>query len=163
MSWHNDYQAVAEWAANVLVSWCCKMYHCQVHDAENAVQEALAKSWECQHQFRENSDAQLRKWLMTTAKNSLVNGFRTTNRQRSLDDLDASQEPVVEKTDHAHEATLDDLHKALEELPSKDRNLIKLYYFEKLTLKEIAGRLGVVASTVHCRIHLILVQLRNKL
>jgi RNA polymerase sigma factor for flagellar operon FliA len=43
---------------------------------------------------------------------------------------------------------LDELGKALRSLPSRDRLVLSLYYFEKLTLREIGETLGVSESRV---------------
>lgn len=47
---------------------------------------------------------------------------------------------------------LECMAKAIEELPDKERQIIALYYYEELTLKEIGAVLGISESRV-CQIH----------
>lgn len=83
----------------------------------------------------------------------------------SLDDL-GIQEPDGHKilkmlADHQHpdplsmvvnERERENLGKAIQQLPEKERLVLTLYYYEELTMKEIGGLLRVTESRV-CQIH----------
>lgn len=51
-----------------------------------------------------------------------------------------------------HESVREQLGKAIEQLPEKQRLVLTLYYYEELTMKEIGGILNVTESRV-CQIH----------
>lgn len=56
-----------------------------------------------------------------------------------------------------------ELAQAIEELPDRERQLMALYYFEELTMKEIGAVLGIGESRV-CQIHAsVLIRLRARL
>jgi RNA polymerase sigma factor (sigma-70 family) len=154
-----NWESLAEWATNVLVSWCCDAT-CQHQDAEDAVQDALSKAWQRRLEFRGNTDAEFRSWLMTTARNALISGFRKSNRIRGLEVL--TTEPVAGPTDETNEA-LDELRRARSELPSELSEVVRLYYDDDLTMQEVADRTGVAVSTVHNRHRRALVQLHESL
>jgi RNA polymerase sigma factor (sigma-70 family) len=160
MNWESRFQAVAEWAAKVLVSWCWRRYQCRVQDVEDAVQDALGKAWEHRHAFRGNTDAEFRSWLMMTARNALISGFRKSNRIRGLQVL--TTEPVAAPTDETNEVQ-DELRRARRELPSELSELVRLYYDDDLTMQEVANRTGVAVSTVHNRHRRALVLLHESL
>lgn len=155
-----NWESLAEWATNVLVSWCCNRYVCQHQDAEDAVQDALSKAWQRRLEFRGNTDAEFRSWLLTTARNALISGFRKSNRIRGLEVL--TTEPMAGPTDETNEA-LDELRRARDELPSGLSELVCLYYDDDLTMQEVADRTGVAVSTVHNRHRRALVLLHESL
>ncbi len=51
-----------------------------------------------------------------------------------------------------HENVREELGKAIEQLPEKQRLVLTLYYYEELTMKEIGSILHVTESRV-CQIH----------
>ena len=63
---------------------------------------------------------------------------------------DASFADPSERVERAEQKRL--LARAVDELPERERMVIALYYYDKLTQKEIAAVLGVTESRV-CQIH----------
>ncbi|HEX9745506.1 MAG TPA: FliA/WhiG family RNA polymerase sigma factor [bacterium] len=61
--------------------------------------------------------------------------------------------PMLDPYDEAEKSNLlECMAQAIDELPEKERQIIALYYYEELTLKEIGAVLGISESRV-CQIH----------
>ena len=128
-----------------LLRLCC-VYLKDVTMAEDAVQETFIKAYRGLNSFRGESGE--RTWLYRIAINvckDMRRGgwFRFVSREV---DLDALQIPSGE------EQPLSGLTEEIMRLPRKYREVILLYYYEDLTLAEIAKATGVSAMTVKRRI-----------
>ncbi len=112
-------------------------------DAEDVVQEVFLKY--LQHPPACAASEQLRAWLMTvtanTSKNLLSSGWRR-KKQPLEDDLTAS-----EHFDEVVEVRL-----ALEKLPPNLRGAVHLFYFEQLSVRQIAEILHLSETAVHSRL-----------
>ena len=117
--------------------------------AEEAVQEAFASVWRSASSFRAERGRGA-AWLFAVARNAISDRGR------------ARTEPPVEPADEPSPSPGPDetveqgwvawrVHRALEELPAKERELIELAYWGGLSQSEIAGRLGVPLGTVKTR------------
>ena len=93
----------------------------------------------------------LSAWVYRIARNELYTYFR---KDRGEADIETVPESLVSYTDDYDD--LDDrgalVRKALEELSDEERELVYLKYWEELSNKEIAKRLGINASTVSTKL-----------
>ncbi len=103
-----------------------------------------------------------RLWLFVVARNVLANHQRRAVRHRHETTALADQlkSVLAEPPDLAR--TLD-LHTALDNLPSLDREIIQLFIWEGFTSSEIGARLDIPADTVRSRLRRIRTRLRHDL
>ncbi len=130
-----------------------------VHQAEDAVAEAYARTWP---KFRRGSIDDLRPYLRRAVVNQIYGGFR----RRYVERREAERRGVDWRDGVSHENATEDAQlvaSALQSLPSNQRVVVVLRYFEDLSEDEIATALGVPAGTVKSRCARGLDQLRRVL
>ena len=126
----------------------CFMY---LHDralAEDAVQETFLKAYRARDTFRR--DCSEKTWLARIAINACRDmrraaWFRHTDRRVTPEDVPAQSPPPQE--DDAEALAL-----AIVRLPAKYREVILLYYYQDMTMKEVAASLGIAVSSVSGRL-----------
>ena len=101
-----------------------------------------------------------RTWLMSIAINTCRDmnrsaWFRHTDRRITPEDMSLAAPPQDE------DALA--LAEAIRRLPARHRDVILLYYYQNLTMPEIAGALGVNASSVSRRLKSACARLRDAL
>ncbi len=109
-------------------------------DAEDLVSEVFLKVYEKFDSF-DQSRASVSTWIYTITKNTLIDYYRT-NRPYSELPLDLSDGISTDDGILSKEA-LDELAKALKQLDGRSRSLIILRYAKKMTLKDIAEKMGI--------------------
>ena len=125
----------------------CLLYMGDRQMAEDAFQETMVKAWRHMADFR--GDSSMKTWLSRIAVNTcssmLRSGwFRMLRRSQSVDALLNLAAP---------EAAADmDLTAAVCALPGKDREVIVLFYFENMKMREIAEALRLSVNTVSTRL-----------
>ena len=131
-------------------------------DAEDAVQETLYRVATKAHQFRGQS--QFSTWLTRIAINQALSCLRQRKRDRSvsLDEYLAGDDdrPQFELRDSrlTPDAALSAgeskalLERCITRLPKMYREIIKLYYFDELSIAEVRGTLSLTEPTVKSRL-----------
>lgn len=113
----------------------CYLYLKDYHLAEDAAQETFVKAMKSYDSFLHNSNE--KTWLIRIAINSCKNIMRTRwfrspalnlDEQQSVD-LHNFTEDILEK---------DTISRAIMSLNRSDRELIILYYYQELSVKEIS-------------------------
>jgi RNA polymerase sigma-70 factor, ECF subfamily len=141
-------------------------------DAEDLVQETLAKAYAGFHQFRPGTN--LRAWLHRILANTFINGYRKKRREPIQDLGDFQDEwhiggdPLLPPTQSAEAAALEqlsdsDILQALRELPAEFRAAIYLADIEGYPYREIAEIMDTPIGTVMSRIHRGRAKLRERL
>jgi RNA polymerase sigma-70 factor (ECF subfamily) len=123
------------------------------HDAEEVVQEAMARAWRSRGSCR-SPDAPL-AWCLQITRNE---AFRLISRQAgraASEPLEATGEVADEHpiADPERAVTRVDIGRALQELSPHERALIALRYEEDCSHPQIARRLQVPEATVRVRLH----------
>lgn len=127
-----------------------RMCYIQLHDtalAEDAVQETFIKAYKAMPAFR--GDCSEKTWLMRIAVNTcrdLLHSawFRHLDRRMTPEQL---PQPIAQPDEEAIDLTLEVMR-----LSQKHREVILLYYYETMTVEEIAQALGIAKSTVSARL-----------
>jgi len=147
-----------------------------VHDAEDALQEAFLSAFKNIHQFR--GQAQLSTWLGAI----VINSARVQLRRRSTRILSIEEPHEGEKrgwVDGVPSAgpdpeqrlgrteTRECLRRVAVELPTRLRAVFRLLVFDGLSISEAAAALGISEGTVKCRFFRarmeVIRRMRNKL
>ncbi len=116
---------------------------CSVHDAEDITQDVLLKYIRSKKSFR---DEEHRKaWLLRVTINT-IKSFVSSAYNRHRAGLDEATELTYEEKEPTGVAD------AVAKLPEKYRIVIHLFYFEELSVKQIAQITGKAEGTVKARL-----------
>jgi RNA polymerase sigma-70 factor (ECF subfamily) len=132
-------------------------------DAEDLVQETLAKAYVAFHQFTPGTN--LRAWLHKILANTFVNSYRKSRRQPALaassdlqEDWQAGRDLLAPVVRSAEAEALDRLGdsevlRALRDLPTDFRTAVYLADIEGYPYREVAAMMGTPIGTVMSRLH----------
>ena len=113
-------------------------------DAQEAVAEAVCRAYERYPQLREKE--KLPRWLLKITANEARRLCQRRGRTVSLDDLPT--EPAIP----GRETGDDTLWQAVQTLPRDQREAVVLFYYEDLTVEQIAKTLNIPQGTVKSRL-----------
>jgi RNA polymerase sigma-70 factor (ECF subfamily) len=124
-------------------------------DASDVTQEAFISAYEnidkLQPQSTSHGDSAiyLSAWLHRVAKNKCIDTLRKNNRRSGVDwDVFLDTAPAPASTDHPpevqmlHRERTDEVRQALEQMSKQYRTALTLYWFEELSVREIASTMG---------------------
>jgi len=137
-------------------------------DAESArdvTQEVFVSAWRSHHRF-DPEKGSLRGWLMSIAKNRVVDLYRRRSRRpQTVSAFDGEPPPDLAQAEVTIGRIADRmvLAEALTELPDRARKAVELSFYDQLTHEEIATRTGVPLGTVKSDIRRSLLKLRRNL
>jgi len=114
-----------------------------VHDAEDAMQEALAKAVRHLPALREPDKA--RAWLMQIARRTCADRIRRRRPAAALPE-------EVPATPEAPAGRFEQLHAAIARLSEEQRDVITLYYLDGRSSESVAATLGISPSAVRQRL-----------
>jgi len=113
-------------------------------DADDAVQEVFLRLFRWEKDFE--SPEHLRRWLLRVAVNHCKDVLKSPWRRRRLSLEELPEPPVFDSFEEG------ELYEAVMALPEKYRTVLDLFYYEDLSVKEIAGLLHVKGSAVTTRL-----------
>jgi len=125
----------------------------RLHDrsqAEDAVQDAFMAVWRSAGTYRpERGPAG--GWVYTVARNAIVDRLRRTGpvTEAELPELVSAEAGPEEQAEESFVSWR--VHRALEELQPREREVIELAYWSGLSQSEVADFLGVPLGTVKTR------------
>ncbi len=140
-------QWVRQYSQSVLRT--CFIYLADKSMAEDAMQDTFLKAWKAMDQFERRNDAGEKTWLMHIA----INVCRDYHRSRWFRHVDMGK--ALEELPGRYLATAPEdktLMMDIMRLPAKQKQVILLYYYHEMTLREVADTLGIAPSTVHHRL-----------
>ena len=123
-------------------------------DAEDAVGQAVLQAWQSADRLRDKNA--VRPWLVRIAVNCAYALRRRQGRVLNLDDL--PQEPAAPEPPQYSE-----LWDAVSALPRERRVAVTLFYYEDMSVEQIAKCLGVPKGTVKSRLSRARKQLKEML
>ncbi|MEV7816912.1 MULTISPECIES: sigma-70 family RNA polymerase sigma factor [Streptomyces] len=122
--------------------------------AEEVVQEVFLRAWRASNSF-DSGRGSLRTWLYAIARNAIVDARR---RREARPAVAHAEEPGRENAD----ADVDpydqllariELREALDRLRPEHREVVVEVYFLGRTCADLAGELGIPASSARSRLH----------
>jgi RNA polymerase sigma-70 factor, ECF subfamily len=117
--------------------------------AEDAVQETFASIWRSAATYKPERGPGA-PWLYGVARNAIVDRSRARAEPPAETPDEASAEPSPEE--HAEQSwTRWRVHRALEALPEREREVVALAYWSDLSQSEVAKRLDIPLGTVKTR------------
>jgi len=122
--------------------------------AEDVVQNVMLSIHRARHTYR--PERPFKPWLSAIARNAIIDSFRERGRRREreieVELIDAFAAPV--EAGHPDEIELPpDLVAAIEQLPAKQREAVRLVQVEGLSVAEAAERAGVSPGALKVRAH----------
>ncbi len=126
-------------------------------EAEDILQDIFIKVYRNLNGF--DPDLSFSSWIYRIARNEIINHYHKSKRQRELESLDddpeafsnlfeiISEEPDGYQT-YIKKEQAQAVHKVLEELPQKYREVLILYYLEGMSYTEISDILRKPPGTV---------------
>jgi len=115
-----------------------------------------------------NEEGKFLQWSMRIAHNLIIDHFR---RQKRMPKVSANAEfnifdilqdgKLNQESTMIKEQIMSDLHKLIEELPTEQREVLKLRHFSELSFKEIAEQTDVSINTALGRMRYALINLRK--
>lgn len=125
--------------------------------AEELVQQTFLQVHRARFDF--DTSQRFKPWVFTIAHNLKRESFRNRRRRPQLTTWD-DREIGVSPVDHARLEARDSVAWALERIPSEQREVIELHWFEGLSFPEVACCLGIGAVAAKVRAHRGYLQLR---
>ena len=125
-------------------------------DAEDVVEAAILRLIDRIELLRACKPMSLRSYLLSCVKNAAIDKLRRDNTQfKRLYTFDDSQDKLNAVPDGAevdagllHAAQVDAIMDALARLPDRERELLRMKYYEELSDREIAATLGLNPSSI---------------
>jgi len=119
--------------------------------AEDATQQTFVQAWRAARSY--DPSRALGAWLTTIAKRVAIDVHRRERRHRDLDNIDTSQSATLVTLPPSAEQIHDvaEVRRALDELPTPERDLIRMQHFDELSHAEIADKLEIPLGTVKSR------------
>ncbi len=130
-------------------------YYGSPYDADDTVQDVMLKLFQREESFANENHA--RYWIIRVTINQCKNGLRWAQLRRH-EDLDAVTAAVELQTPEQSE-----VYRQVMSLPERYRTALYLFYYEELTVNEIAALLQVKPSAVTTRLSRARQKLKTKL
>lgn len=157
----------------VMVVNTCKGFVHQLDDAEDLAQDVFIEIFYSAHKFR--GDSKLSTWIYRIAVNKSLNFIRDNRRRKFFhsigDSLFGGKELDVPTSATADRPDLEvendqrrqNLYRAIDELPERQRVAFSLSKFEELSYREISEVMDLSVSSVESLIHRAKLNLQKKL
>src|SRR5512133_2084532 len=117
--------------------------------AEDAVQETFAAVWRSAKTYKPDRGAGA-PWLYAVARNAIVD--RSRGRSDVPDEIPDSPSPELGPDERAEASYVSwRVHRALEDLPENEREVVELAYYGNLSQSEVADFLNIPLGTVKTR------------
>jgi RNA polymerase sigma-70 factor (ECF subfamily) len=117
--------------------------------AEDAVQETFAAVWRSARTYRPERGPAA-PWLYTVARNAIVDRQRArVDQPAEVPDSPSAEPGPLDRAEASFVSWR--VHRALEELPEKEREVLELAYWSELSQSEVAEYLHIPLGTVKTR------------
>jgi RNA polymerase sigma-70 factor, ECF subfamily len=137
-----------------------------VEDCEEVVLEVFTQIWKIADRFDVNKGS-AEQWIFTLARSRIIDRLRKFQRLQKVNEAITAEKEIEFATtsvDPIEAAEIverqERVLRALEQIPSAQRQVIELAYYQGLTHVEIAARTGLSLGTVKTRLRLGLSKLK---
>jgi RNA polymerase sigma-70 factor (ECF subfamily) len=124
-----------------------------VHDAEDAVQDAMIKGFEQIRHLRDS--AQFGGWIVAIARNLSINLLRKRKAGNKTLGMERPAEHPLAESRH------EDLEQAVARLPWDLRLPLVMYYFDGQDVKTVAAKLEISTSGVYQKLRTAIAELHE--
>ena len=121
---------------------------CSVHDAEDVLQDVFITI--ARKRDKVARAKHLKSYLYSMSRNTAVNRIKKSKRREARENKTVEWLETVEEEQERGDETIQ-LENALAGLPDKQRTVMIMKFFQNLTFKEIAERLGISENTAGSR------------
>jgi RNA polymerase sigma-70 factor (ECF subfamily) len=129
--------------------------------AEDAVQETFASIWRSAASYRPERGPAA-PWLYAIARNAIVDRFRSQpDTSAEVPDLASAEAGPADRAESSFVSWR--IHRALEELPQREREVVELAYWSGMSQSEVAEYLHIPLGTVKTRTRSALARLADVL
>ncbi len=119
-------------------------------DPEGIAAETISIAWA---QREKLNPRHCRPWLITTARNLLLDEYRARRRSFPMDPDKLARVDLREEPDFEVDSLDPELGRALDSLSPVDREVVLLVAWEELSPAEAARSMGIRAATFRVRLH----------
>jgi RNA polymerase sigma-70 factor, ECF subfamily len=148
-----------------LLAHCIRRFVKDPWREEEVLQDVYTYIWQHADKYR-NERGTPRAWFCTLARSRAIDSIRRTRREPVAVEFDDRVRPIV-RVDASREPVeiwqQSQVRKGVRELPSDQRRLIDMAFFDGFSHVEIAERTGIPLGTVKTKIRSALTVLREKL
>jgi RNA polymerase sigma-70 factor (ECF subfamily) len=129
--------------------------------AEDAVQETFASIWRSAASYQPERGPAA-PWLYAIARNAIVDRFRSQpDTSAEVPDLASAEAGPADRAESSFVSWR--IHRALEELPQREREVVELAYWSGMSQSEVAEYLHIPLGTVKTRTRSALARLADVL
>ena len=125
-------------------------------DAEDVLQESFAKAYTSIADFRGDTESSLTAWLYRIATNIAINVLRK-RKKWMFASLDSLRGDLLSTFEHEVEPSADEivvkLQRAILALPTKQRLVFNMRYYDELSFEQISQATGDSVSTLKTNYH----------
>ena len=125
-------------------------------DAEDVLQETFAKAYTSIADFRGDTESSLTAWLYRIATNISIGALRKRKRW-AFSSLDSLRGDLLATFEYEVEPSSDEilvrLQKAILALPTKQRLVFNMRYYDELSFEQISQATGQSVSTLKTNYH----------
>lgn len=135
-----------------LVKYCARVLRDDLAQAADIVDETMFDVWRSASSFAGRS--KVSTWIYSIARNKVISWLRKTSEVELDDDslLQALVDPAATPDEQlAMNDMKQQLLRLIDQLSDEHREVLKLTYFEDLSVKEVADLLGISENTVKTR------------
>ena len=125
-------------------------------EAEDVLQETFAKAYTSITDFRGDTESSLTAWLYRIATNIAISALRK-RKKWAFASLDSVRGDLLATFEHEVEPSADEivvrLQKAILALPTKQRLVFNMRYYDELSFEQISQATGQSVSTLKTNYH----------
>lgn len=143
-TWHARTEFTTETKATVFKAWLddyatdiLRMCYCYLGNrasAEDALQKTFLKAWRYMDKFDESNHSQPKSWLLKIAVNTCRDSLRRPWHGKNSHSIDMDELPSIEASSQKDHTLLLNVFM----LPGKYKEVILLYYYQSMNIREIA-------------------------
>ncbi len=131
-----------------LIMAICLAHTRNIHDAEDIAQEVMLKAFQKIETIRDPN--RIRQWLAQIARRSCIDFYRKSRLVRTVS-LSKEAGDSIANNDEQHQR-FERLYGSISHLPKKNRQVIYLFYMDKLTCSQIADMLKISETAIRKRL-----------